>query len=67
MTRRLNVGLLLLMPGCNPLSTPQGAADGLASVSSPVAVTSNGNTLWVVDPDADRPNPMPPGAVRMSP
>jgi YVTN family beta-propeller protein len=48
----LAVGLLLALGGC---ASPPGATpepDGLPSVSSPLALTPDGRTLWVVNPDA---------------
>lgn len=53
MTRYFLLGLLLVLTGCNPPSSPQGVPDGLASVSSPIALSPDGQTLWVVNPDAD--------------
>ncbi len=54
----LRLGLLLCLTGCSPPSTPQGATDGAASASSPLALSPDETTLWVVNPDADSVTPV---------
>jgi YVTN family beta-propeller protein len=54
----LKLGLLFCLTACNPVSTPQSATDGVASVSSPIALSPDGSTLWVVNPDADSVTPI---------
>ena len=45
---------LVVVAGCStPGSGPAGEPDGLPSVSAPLALTQDGRTLWVVNPDAD--------------
>lgn len=53
----LCVLLLLGFWGCSapPLTRPP---DGVASVSSPLALSPDGKTLWVVNPDADSVTPL---------
>lgn len=48
----LAVGLLLALGGCTSPPGAVSAPDGVPSVSSPLALTPDGRTLWVVNPDA---------------
>ncbi len=60
MLRYLRLGLLLGLTGCSPLSAPEntvGTGVGV-SVSSPLALSPDGGTLWVVNPDADSVTPV---------
>lgn len=51
--------LLLVLEGCQPTpQVPVSLADGVATVSSPLALSPDGNTLWVVNPDADSVTPI---------
>jgi YVTN family beta-propeller protein len=54
----LKLGLLFCLTACSPVSTPQQFSDGVASVSSPLALSPDGNTLWVVNPDANSVTPV---------
>jgi large repetitive protein len=58
MIRYFNLGLLVCLTSCGPMSTPQNVSDGVASVSSPIALSPDGNTLWVVNPDANSVTPI---------
>jgi YVTN family beta-propeller protein len=52
------LGLLFCLMSCSPSSTLQNVSDGVASVSSPIALSPDGKTLWVVNPDADSVTPI---------
>jgi YVTN family beta-propeller protein len=55
------LGLLFCLTSCSPLpstSALQRVGDGIASVSSPIALSPDGNTLWVVNPDANSVTPI---------
>jgi YVTN family beta-propeller protein len=58
MIRYFKLGLLFCLISCGPVSTLQSTSDGVASVSSPLALSPDGNTLWVVNPDADSVTPI---------
>ena len=58
MFKYFRLGLLFCLTACNPVSTPPSTTDGVASVSSPLALSPDGNTLWVVNPDADSVTPV---------
>lgn len=58
MIRYFKLGLLFCITSCGPVSTPQSMSDGVASASSSVALSPDGNTLWVVNPDADSVTPV---------
>ncbi len=58
MFKYLKLGLLFCLTSCGPMSTPQNVSDGVASVSSPLALSPDGSTLWVVNPDADSVTPI---------
>jgi YVTN family beta-propeller protein len=58
MFKYLKLGLLFCLTSCRPLSTPQSVSDGVASVSSPLSLSPDGNTLWVVNPDANSVTPI---------
>ena len=49
------LGIILVLWGCSAPTTPTvtGSADALPSSSSPLALSPDGATLWVVNPDAD--------------
>lgn len=58
MFKYFKLALLFCLTSCGPVSTPQNFSDGVASVSSPIALSPDGNTLWVVNPDADSVTPV---------
>jgi YVTN family beta-propeller protein len=58
MFKYLKLGLLFCLTACGPVLTPQNVSDGVASVSSPIALSPDGSTLWVVNPDADSVTPV---------
>jgi YVTN family beta-propeller protein len=58
MIRYFNLGLLFCLMSCSPSSTLQDVSDGVASVSSPIALSPDGNILWVVNPDANSVTPI---------
>ncbi|HEX7040281.1 MAG TPA: hypothetical protein VF202_09225 [Trueperaceae bacterium] len=53
MRKRLLSLLLVGLWGCSPPPGPTPSADGVPSVSSPIAMSPDGRTVWVVNPDAD--------------
>jgi YVTN family beta-propeller protein len=58
MFKYFKLGLLFCLISCSPVSIPHDVSDGVASVSSPIALSPDGNTLWVVNPDADSVTPI---------
>jgi YVTN family beta-propeller protein len=58
MFKYFNLGLLFCLMSCGPVSTLPSATDGVASGSSPIALSLDSNTLWVVNPDADSVTPI---------
>jgi YVTN family beta-propeller protein len=58
MSKYLKLGLLFCLTSCGPVSTPQSLSDGVASVSGSLALSPDGKTLWVVNPDADSVTPI---------
>lgn len=59
MFKFLRWGLLALgLVACSPFSPTATSSDGAASVSSPLALSPDGRTLWVVNPDANSLTPV---------
>lgn len=53
--------------GCSAIAAPQGLAETETSVSSPIAISADGSTVWVVNPDAHSVTPIDTRTLKASP
>jgi YVTN family beta-propeller protein len=61
------LGLLACLGGCSQLPAAQRLENAAATVSSPIAMSPDGRTVWVVNPDADSVTPIDAGSLKAGP
>ena len=61
------LGLLACLGGCSVLPAAQRLENAAATVSSPIAMSPDGRTVWVVNPDADSVTPIDAGSLKAGP